>query len=153
MTSVAETRDGSVESVSWHVRLSDSEPHKRYIVLAAASLVGLLGIFVLQRPLMGMLGFAIILASTAEAWLGVKFTVDSTGARRRCGLSVSEMRWEDVKRVIVEGNLVKLSPLEKANRLDPFRGVILETTPDTHERVLDAIRTHCGEIWTSGAKI
>jgi hypothetical protein len=91
---------------------------------------------------MGLLGFAMILASTADYWLGSHFMVDPKGVRARVGISLTAMEWKDVKRVTIEPHAIKLSPLESGNRMDVFRGVVLRTKPDLKVQVLDLIRTY-----------
>jgi hypothetical protein len=115
------------------------------VVLVAAVIAGLSGIVLFQQVLLGFIGFAMILASTAEYWMGARYTVDEKGASRRCGLSVSSIGWEDVKRVVVQGADVLVSPLAEGGRMDAFRGVALRTKPENKEQVLMAVRSHLGE--------
>ena len=133
------------ESLSWTVRLSDSAPHKKWVVLAAAVIAGVSGAVLLGQVLLGFLGFGIILASTAEYWLGVRYKVNETEAERRCGFSVSAIDWVDVKRVVVEGADILLSPLDEATRMDAFRGIVLKTTPENREQVIEAVKARVGD--------
>jgi hypothetical protein len=134
----------SVETLTWTVRLSDNAPQKRWVVYGAALFAAIAGYLWTGQPLIGIVGFAIILGSTAEYWLGVRYRVDGNSVARRCGLSVTEIHWENVKRVIVDQNRIKLSPLEEDSRLSEFRGVTLVTTQDNHEAVLAAVEAHRG---------
>lgn len=133
------------ESLRWSVRLSDNAPWKRWVVLAVAVTAGLIGGVLLGQPTLGLAGFLMILGATAEFWLGVHYKVTGESVSRRCGLSVSAMEWEQVKRVLIEGDDVKISPLAEATKMDPFRGVTLKTLPDNRERVIAAVRRHIGE--------
>jgi hypothetical protein len=103
------------------------------------------GLVVFSRPLMGLLGFAMILGSTMDQWLGSTYSVDSRGARSRVGPSVSEMRWDQLIRVTVSDKGVRLSPLKTAGHLDAFRGVILRTTAENHADVIEFVRERCPE--------
>jgi len=104
-----------------------------------------LGAVVYGKPLLGAIGFAIILGSTMEFWLGTSYRLDAKGATSRTGLSVSSIEWGDVKRVVVERNSLKLSPLADASsRLDNFRGVFLKVDDSNREQVLDAVRSFGG---------
>lgn len=142
----AQPREGvSTESLSWTVRLSDDAPHKRWVVLAAAVIAGVSGVVILQQALLGFMGFAMILASTAEYWLGARYTVNEKGASRRCGFSITSIDWEDVKRVVVQGADVLVSPLAEEGRMDAFRGVVLRTKPENREDVIEAVKGHVGE--------
>jgi hypothetical protein len=108
-------------------------------------MAGLSGAVLLGQVLLGFLGFAMILASTAEYWLGVRYKVGPKSAERRCGLSLSAIEWVDVKRVVVEGADILLSPLDEATRMDAFRGVVLKTTPENREQVIEAVKAHIGD--------
>jgi hypothetical protein len=131
------------DAFRWSVRLSDKAPGKRWVVLGFALAAGLVGTVVYDSLLLGALGFAIILAATAEFWMGARYRIDEVGATARIGPSVSSIEWERVKRVEVGESGVKLSPLERSGtRLEPFRGVYLRFAPEDRERVLEAVRRH-----------
>jgi hypothetical protein len=115
-------------------------PVKAYGILAAAVVAFAAGTLLLKQPVFGLIGFAIILGSTADYWLGTSYRLDETGASSRCGLSVSSIAWADVKRVMKDGHTIKLSPLETASRVDPFRGVLLKMLPELGEEVAGFIR-------------
>lgn len=116
-----------------------------WVVLLVAVGVLLAGVLLLREALLGVIGFAIILGSTAEYWLGTSYRVDSKGAGKRCGLSVSGIAWEDVKRVLVQADGVLLSPLpEGGSRMDVFRGVRLQFA-DNRDSVLQKIKGHISE--------
>jgi hypothetical protein len=115
-------------------------------VVFTVALLGLFGGWILLRePLLGLLGFGMILASTMEYWMGSSYRVDSKGASSRTGISLTAIEWPDVKRLIPEDHGVKLSPLEKPGRLDPFRGVFLKFNGDNREQVWKALRKFGGE--------
>lgn len=133
------------DSYRWSVRPYQDDPKRRIVVFAVAFL-GLLGGWVLLRePLLGLLGFGMILASTMEYWVGSTYRVDSKGASSRTGISLTVIEWPEVRRLIPEDHGIKLSPLEKPGRLDPFRGVFLKFDRDNREQVLQALRKFGGE--------
>jgi hypothetical protein len=134
------TGDSSDESLSWVVRPYEDAPQKRWVVFGAALLALLAGVFLIRIPLLGLLGFGMILASTMDYWLGSSFRVDARGARSRTGASVTEIEWPAVKRAIVEDNGVKLSPLEPGSKLEQFRGVFLRFGKNNREQILEAVR-------------
>jgi hypothetical protein len=137
--------ESRVESLSWTVRLSEDAPHKRWVVLAFALIAGVSGALLMGNLVFGLVGFAMIMASTAEVWLGVRYSLTPTGANRRCGISVSAIDWADVKRVVVEGSDVKLSTLDEDSRMDAFRGITLRTTSGNREPVIAFVRRQVGE--------
>ena len=138
-------RIGIDDSLSWTVRPFDGQPLKRLIVFAVAFLAMGVGWFGFGRPLFGILGFAMILGSTAEYWLGASFRLDAKGASARTGPSVTAMEWKDVRRVLVKGSEVRLSPLEAPSGLDAFRGVGLVVTPENREAVMAYVAAHVPE--------
>jgi hypothetical protein len=92
-----------------------------------------------NNVLFGLLAFAIILAATAEFWLGIRYKLDSHGASARCGMSLSSIEWSAVKRAIEGADGIKLSPLDSDSRMDPFRGIYLRYGTDP-EPVKQALR-------------
>ena len=122
----------------WTVHLARREPAKAVIVLVGALLAGFFGVALIESVWMFPVGALVILVSTADFLLPVRFEVSASGARRRCGLSVSAIGWESVRRVATGEDGVKLSPLEKRTRLAPFRGVFLQADGNKQE-ILDAI--------------
>ncbi|MCC7230431.1 MAG: hypothetical protein IT203_08540 [Fimbriimonadaceae bacterium] len=134
------TGDSKNEFYSWVVRPYESSPKRRVVVFGVAGFVLLFGVFIVRLPLLGLLGFGMILASTMEYWLGTSYRLDAKCAKVRTGASVSEIEWASVKRVVLTESGIKLSPLEKEGRLDPFRGVFLKFGGDNREQILDAVR-------------
>ncbi len=131
-------------TLTWSVRPADKAPQKRYVVLLVALAAGAAGTLLDGRPLLGLVGFAIVLGSTAEFWLGARYSVGPGGGTARCGLSVSGIEWAQVRRVILSNEGVRLSPLDREGMLDQFRGVALRTLPENRERVVDAVKGYCG---------
>lgn len=129
----------SDESIRWRVRLSDREPRKTVAVFAVAILAFLVGALVFRNVVLGCVGFAIILGSTAEFWLGTSFSVDDKKATVRTGFSTSVMEWKDVKRVARDSGGIRLSPLTRAGMLDAFRGVYLRYGRDNKESIERAV--------------
>lgn len=132
------------ESVSWTVRLYDTAKEKAAIVVLAALAAGFFGLFVLGNALLGIVGFGAIMAATAEFWLGVRYSIGPNGASARVGPSLTAIAWDEVKRVDIQENQIKLSPLAQEGRLDPFRGVTLRTNGENAEKVRALVKSYCG---------
>lgn len=140
------TGDEKAESISWSVRPYEKAPAKRYVIFAIALVAMAFGVFIYGQPLLGFVGFAIILGATYEYWVGSSYKVDAMGATSRTGLSISSIRWEDVKRIVIGEDNVKVSPLEDGgSRMDAFRGVILKLNEDNRTQVIDAVKNFGGE--------
>lgn len=138
---LCEETSAETESFRWIVRLSDKAPGRRYAIVLVAFLAFGLGVVLTGKPLLGFLGFAIILASTVEFWLGAKYTVNDKGVTSQVGFSITSLPWEGVQRVVVEGDRVLFSPLKESGRTDVFRGVRVTLTPDLRDRVLESVRS------------
>ena len=134
-----------MEALTWRSRPADEHPQKLWVIAVVAVVALFLGYALFRNVLLGLLGFAIILGSTAEFWLGSHYRLDEKGVSARVGLSTTSMAWEDVKRVLEEADGVKLSPLAEPGRLDPFRGVKLRFGTELREKVYDSIRRYCSD--------
>lgn len=109
----------------WTVNLGAQAPSRRWIVLAAAFGTALVGYGMFRSPVMALIGFAAIVASATEVLFPLRYRLDSRGATVRCGLNVTTIAWENVKRVVRAPDGLKLSPLDQPSRLEAFRGVYL----------------------------
>jgi len=98
-----------------------------------------IGTFLFRNVPLGIIGFAIILGSTAEFWLGTQFTVDEKGASVRTGLNLTAIEWPNVKRIVRGSDGIKLSPLDKPGTMDAFRGVYLRYGKDNKDTVEEAV--------------
>ena len=130
------------EAMEWQVKAWEKDPKKRPVAIVAIFIAGLAGLLILNHPLFSLLGMIVIFISTAELFLPMKFRVDANEARQSCGISVTAIRWADVKRLIKQEDGVRLSPFENPNRLDAFRGVFLRYASNEDE-VLGKI----AELW------
>lgn len=119
----------------WTVRLGDQYPGKRVPVLVAAFVGGSMGVVLLQAWWAFFLGFGAVILSAAELFLPQYFCIDNDGAHVRMGVSRSTLAWADVKRAMLDEDILHLSPLTKPSRLDAFRGVRLRFSGN-QERLL-----------------
>lgn len=110
--------------LEWRVVLGPQNRSKQAVAVSAALLAGLIGFF-LFKFLGALVGLATVFASTAELFLPMRYRIDQDGAKSHVGLSVATILWTDVKRLLVEDTLVKLSPLEQPGPMQEFRGVSL----------------------------
>lgn len=132
------------EELSWSIRPGAESPSKVVVVFVVAIVAGGLVTAVTKNPLLGLIGTAAVLGSTAEFWLGTTFKLGIQEATRRCGLSLFSIRWEDVKLVRLQGSEIRLSPLTEEGKWSEFRGVRIRTLPDNREQALSLIRAKVG---------
>jgi hypothetical protein len=128
-----------LEKLCWRVRFGDGRPDRVAVVFGVALIAGLVGMKLLGHPLFGVIGFAMILASTTEVWWGTAYEIDAAGAKATTGLSTTKIEWKEVRRVVRGDREVTLSPLAEDSRLAPFRGVTLRYGALGAEAVLAAI--------------
>lgn len=105
------------------------------------------GVLLLQNVVIAALGGVCVVATTAELWLPVRYSLDGEGAASKCGFNTSTIRWADVKRLVAIEGGVRLSPLAAAGPLESFRGVVLRFD-NNEEEVLGKI----GELWEPHAE-
>ncbi len=131
--------------MTWSVDIGREEPQKRAIVLGVAFCVAALGMFLpFGGPMYALVGFGLVTLSNAEVFLPQVFKIDENGVERKCGLSVSAMTWDRVKRISTEEDGIKFSPFEKPTRSDPFRGVYVRFA-DNRDEVLAKLSAHLDE--------
>ena len=132
------------QALEWTVRLWESAPERRWIVLLVAFGCAGLGWALFHAVLLALVGFAAIAGSTTEYWLPLRYKVDPAGASVRCGIGVTEIRWPDVKRIAETEVGMRLSPLKRPTRLAEFRGVFLRYAGNRDE-VLEYVNSLRGE--------
>lgn len=130
------------EVLEWQYKSWEKDPNRRTVAIAAIVIAGLAGLLIFHHPLFAIIGMVVIFVSTAELFLPVKYKLDANEARQQCGLSVTAIPWTEVRRLVTQGDGVRLSPFEKPNRLDAFRGVFLRYASN-EDQVLGKIR----ELW------
>lgn len=126
-------------TMRWQVHLAAREPGKASVVVACALGAGAAGLLLMGHPVFALVGVAVVLGTTLEFLLPLRYELNDDEARVTCGVSVTAVRWEAVKRIEVDADRAKLSPLAEDTRLSPFRGVTLRFDGDPEE-VLAEVR-------------
>jgi hypothetical protein len=111
--------------LEWSVSLGAHQAGKRYVVVALAVAVFLIGIIMLGSLPLALIGSGVVLASTLELFMPIWYRLDNHGAQARTGFALTRIEWSEVKRTWEDELGVYLSPLEQPSRLDRFRGVYL----------------------------
>ncbi len=131
-----------MERLEWQFRPYSQSPEKAWVVWGSAVAAAVVGTIFLHQLSLGMFGFAMVLANTAEYWLATHYSLDCEVAKSKLGVAVSEIRWENVRRVEF-GSVILLSPLEKSGRMDAFRGIRLRIGEDRRDELETYIEAHC----------
>lgn len=113
------------EALTWHVHLAAAAPRRAWavavVIVAASALAGWL--FGGPLPALGV-AFA-LLNAVAEFLFPIQYRLSTGGAEMRCFLTRRAIAWSDVRRVYSLPDGLKLSPLERPGRREPFRGLLL----------------------------
>jgi hypothetical protein len=139
-----DSEEPTVEPMEWTIRLWERAPSKRYVVIAVSIGSALIGLAMFHNIIMAAIAFVCVAATCAEFIFPLQFRLTDKTARVRCAISVTEIEWSAVKRVIEGSDGVKLSPLTRDSRLAPFRGVYLRYASN-REAVLDYVKQFGGE--------
>jgi hypothetical protein len=134
-------------SFSWFVHLIRRQPQS-----APRLALALAGVFVLSLCLfhsfwLALLPAAAVLLSLSEFVFPVRYTLTAQSATARHGLTLLEIRWEDVRHAYLTDEGIKLSPLRANNsRFESLRGVYLRFGETNQEAVIAAVRRFRQEI-------
>lgn len=104
-----------------------------------------------QSWVLATAGVFLLLSATAEFLFPIRHRLTDRRALVQYGAARLEIRWDEVKRVLAGEHGIKLSPLQSASRLDPFRGVLLrfrEQDGISRERLLELIRERRPEAFS-----
>ena len=114
----------------WSVHRSRREPRKLVIfILFLIAINALLYSFYreiyIDYPLFALLGNLILIGSISDFLFPVRYRLTAEGAEYRNFLTRKRISWQDVRNCYLTNEGIKLSPLEKNNRLENFRGFML----------------------------
>ncbi len=130
--------------MNWTIKRSDEDKakfDKLKMVFAIAAVIAIILALVTRSIVLPILGLVVLFVSTAEFFLGKKFTLTEESAKS----GANEITWRSVKSVHIGENLIFLSPFEAESKLDAFRGVKLIIQNVSKETVLEYVRNHVGK--------
>jgi hypothetical protein len=135
----------SPESTSWTLHLAAHRP-ARAIVAIIIIFFALYGVALFIPPDWSAGGKAVILClaglllliSIAEFLLPVTYTLDAEGAHARLPGTHRVLAWNRVRRVYLQPDGIKLSPLAARGWVESYRGVLLRT--QRRDVVLEQVR-------------
>lgn len=129
------------DSFSWSVNLSAGEPKRQAQVGLVLLAVLALSVSLFHSFWISLLPVLALLFSLSEYIFPIRYTLTAQSASARCGLSVLEIRWADVRHAYLTDSGIKLSPLSvKNSRFESLRGVFLHFGPGNEEAVVQAVR-------------
>ncbi|NLC57190.1 MAG: hypothetical protein GX774_10165 [Armatimonadetes bacterium] len=131
--------------LQWRVHLARRRPAALVPLLLVLTAALVLAHAVFRHPLPVALTALVLLSAVAEYLLPVVYRLTPSGVTRRNGLSYTVLEWERVRRVQMDDDGVKLSPLGTASPLEAFRGVYLRFPEEEslRARLEEALRVYC----------
>jgi hypothetical protein len=134
-----------VAGLTWSVHLAAAAPRRAATVGLVILLSGALAGWLFQGPLPALgVAFA-LLNAVAEFLFPITYRLSPHGAEMRCFLTRRAIAWSDVRRVYHLPDGLKLSPLERPGRREPFRGLLLRLV-DNEAQVMDSVRGHTAAL-------
>ena len=129
------------DSLSWSVHLSAGQPKRQTQIGLVLLVVLALGICLFHSLWLGLLPMLALLFSLSEYVFPIRYTLTAQTASARCGFSLLEIRWADVRHAYLTDDGIKLSPLAAKNsRFESLRGVFLRFGAENEEAVVAAVR-------------
>ena len=123
------------------MHLSAEQPKRQAQIGLVLLAVLVLGAALFRSFWLGLLPMLALLFSLSEYVFPICYTLTAQSASARCGLSVLEIRWADVRHAYLTDDGIKLSPLSARNsRFEALRGVFLRFGPGNQDAVTDAVR-------------
>ena len=123
------------------MHLSAGQPQRQAQIGLVLLAVFVLGMALFRSFWLSLLPMLALLFSLSEYVFPIRYTLTAQSASARCGLSVLEIRWADVRHAYLADEGIKLSPLTAKNsRFEALRGVFLRFGGDNQDEVIDAVR-------------
>lgn len=123
------------------MHLSAGQPKRQAQIGLVLLAVFVLGIALFRSFWLGLLPMLALLFSLSEYVFPIRYTLTAQSATARCGLSLLEIRWTDVRHAYLAEDGIKLSPLPAKNsRFESLRGVFLRFGGDNRDAVSSAVR-------------
>ncbi len=94
-----------------------------------------------QNALAALLPAGALFFAVSEYLLPIYYRLTDNEVQARCGLTLLEMPWRDVRHVYLTDDALKISPLKAKNsRFEAWRGIWLRFGSEDREHVIDTVR-------------
>jgi hypothetical protein len=130
----------------WQVHLARNHPEKLAVIIAIVAATGVIACGWFNSVIPGALMAFVLFGALSDFLLPNSYRFTSTHASATTPLGKRIIAWTDVRRVYLDDEGVKLSPLDKQSRLEAYRGVYLRFG-GRRDEVLETIKklTHRDE--------
>lgn len=123
----------------WTVHLAARQPGRAALVVGAILAAGIWAAYVFRHPVGFLMAAGLLAGAVSDFLFPVRYRLTAEHAEARGPLTWRRIEWQEVKRVYVGKEEIKLSPLKHGGPREAFRGVVLRVNGDV-EPVLAAIR-------------
>ena len=136
--------------LSWSVHLLRREP--RVLghlgrICACVGAVAFAALLIFHNLWLALLPALALLFSVSEFLFPIRYTLTRQTAQAKCGLTLLEIRWQDVRHAYITDDGIKLSPLKSKNsRMEQLRGVFLRFDDRNQEIVEQAVKSLREEV-------
>ncbi|HHX39530.1 MAG TPA: hypothetical protein GX715_06160 [Armatimonadetes bacterium] len=133
--------------LEWRVHLARERPRALLFVAGVLCASAALAYAVFGHPLPVLITLALLFSSVSEFVLPITYRIAPEGITRRNGVNITTLAWDEVRRMEVYEEGVRLSPLARPSALEPFRGILIRYPADSgmRQRMLDALRVYSRE--------
>ena len=123
------------------MHLSAGQPKRQAQIGLVLLVVLALGVWLFRSFWLGLVPALALLFSLSEYVFPIRYTLTAQSASARHGLSMLEIRWEDVRHAYLADDGIKLSPLKlQFSRFESLRGVFLRFDAENRDTVTDAVK-------------
>lgn len=123
------------------MHLSAGQPKRQAQIGLVLLVVLVLGVWLFRSFWLGLVPASALLFSLSEYVFPIRYTLTAQSASARHGLSMLEIRWNDVRHAYLADDGIKLSPLKlKFSRFESLRGIFLRFNDENRDAVTDAVK-------------
>jgi hypothetical protein len=126
--------------LEWSVHMGRGRPWKLAAGVAAILAACAAAFFLLQNPITPIVIAFVLLAALGDLFFPMHFRITTEGAYRRNFVSSAGIRWKDVRKCYLGPDGIKISPLGRRSRLEPFRGIYLHFGKIDRDFLIDKIK-------------
>ena len=136
--------------LSWSVHLLrrvPRVPNQLMRICVCVSTVTIAAFLLFHNLWLALLPALALLLSVSEFLFPIHYTLTRQTAQAKCGLTLLEIRWQDVRHAYINDEGIKLIPLKlKNSHMEPLRGVFLRFDDRNQEAVSQVVKTLREEV-------
>lgn len=126
--------------LEWSVHLGRGRPVRLAIAIVAILVSSAVAFFFLRNPITPIVMAFVLFAALGDLFFPMHFKITAEGAYRRNFVNSAGIRWKDVRKCYLGPDGIKISPLARRSRLEPFRGVYLHFGKVDREYLIEKVK-------------